>query len=52
MYEVALSILDSYSNDKLPFSAKKKVTLLCPQKTWEILSKFRRESKSDPWFNK
>ncbi len=52
MYEEALSMLSSHSDDGLPFSAKKEVTLLRRLENRETLSKFRRELEREPWFNK
>ena len=44
-------MLNSYSDDRLSFSDKKKVILLRRLKYWQTLSKFQRELESDPWFN-
>ena len=44
-------MLNSYGDDRLPFSAEKKVILLGRLKKWENLSKFLRELESDPWFD-
>lgn len=45
-------MLNSYGDDRLPFSAEKKVILLGRLRKWETLSKFLRVLESDPWFNK
>ena len=50
MYEEALSMLEFYTDYRLPALAKKKVGLLRHLKKWETLSKFLRKLESDPWF--